>query len=1160
MFQTKQTNSKISIKFNEFPQKVELFLFKFHDYFNGLIGYETLNQLRANINIIDKSLDLPNSKIQFQSIDNNEKSIDPFSKITTLIPVNIENGDFFCPPIIIKYGLQIQEGIYTTIKPFQARMEIINLTNKVINFSIKNQVNVKSLNENFTVETNHIYTSQQSYNSKYHTISNIIETDHLNDEERHKLLKLCKKFEHIFYKEGDNLSFSNNIKHEINLNNDKPIFIKQYRLPQIHKNIIKNEITQLLEQGIIRPSYSPWSSPIWLVPKKGNSNNNKKWRLVVDYRQLNKQTIDDKYPLPNITDILDKLGKSMYFTNIDLASGFHQIEIKSTDINKTGFSTEGGHFEFVRMPFGLKNAPSTFQRVMDNILGELQGKNVLCYLDDIVIYSTSLQEHIEDLHKVFTKLSNANLKIQTTKSNFLKTELEFLGHIVTKEGVKPNPNKIEAIMKFSIPKTQKQIKSFLGLVGYYRKFIKDFAKITKPLTNCLRKNEKIIHTDEFIKCFDKCKKLLTEDPILQYPDFSKQFILTTDASNYALGAVLSQGKHDLPVCYASRTLSKSEINYSTIEKELLGIVWSIKYFRPYLYGQKFIIRTDHKPLVWLFNCKEPNSKIIRWRLKLEEYNYEIQYKKGSANANADALSRLYNEEINEINKLLEYDGLSYPKTIDSYKNKNIQIQQKECENDGLSFHNSKVENNSLVTAELSEVLNNLNNIIIDENNDNHLRNKNVIPITKAILNKFKTQLIIEINDAYEQLKETFFIKYQQFKRFILKKKFFTDNDLIEILNRYVNKKHFTSIFCPTEIHNRLIEICKNNYQFSNLKVVRSTKICEDINNLAKEMELIIDTHRNSNHRGINENYKKLKRKYFFPKMKEKIIKYINSCELCQLIKYDRQPTQIKFEISETPTQPMQIVHCDVYSLRSRNYLTIIDKFSKFATVHNIPDRKSSTIITKFKKYFSNHGLPQKLIVDNASEFTSELFRSFLKMYNIQLHITTAKSSTGNSPIERFHSTLTEICKIIYQQNKKLSVHEVINEAVLTYNNSIHSAIDMTPFELYKGHINTNDPLKINTDNIQPIEYLEQHRKNYEIIKSLVLNKNKTEKEKIIQKRNTTRVTPPSLSTNDTIYELSTTRDKLTPKYIKHTVKQDHGINITTNKRKVHKQRIKNISK
>lgn len=431
------------------------------------------------------------------------------------------------------------------------------------------------------------------------------------------------------------------MKHEIKTKDEIPVHSKTYRYPYIHKEEVKRQIEEMLNNNIIKPSSSPWSNPVWIVPKKADASGKKKWRMVIDYRKINEKTIDDRYPLPNITDILDKLGRAQYFTTLDLASGFHQIEMHPNSIEKTAFSVENGHYGYTRMPFGLKNAPATFQRVMDNVLQGLQGKHCLVYMDDIIIFSSSLQEHITSIKLVFQRLIENNMKIQLDKSEFMHKTVEFLGHIVTPEGIKPNPKKIEAVKDFPIPRTQKDIKSFLGLVGYYRKFIKDFAKITKPMTACLKKNKKVIHNQDFVKSFQLCKHLLINDPILQHPDFTKPFILTTDASNYAIGAVLSQGPlgKDLPVAYASRTLNPAECNYSTIENELLAIVWATKYFRPYLFGVKFTIVSDHKPLQWLFSIKEPNSKLVRWRLKLAEYDYEIIYKKGKLNANADALSR-----------------------------------------------------------------------------------------------------------------------------------------------------------------------------------------------------------------------------------------------------------------------------------------------------------------------------------------------------------------------------------------------------------------------------------------------------------------------------------------------------------------------------------------
>lgn len=253
---------------------------------------------------------------------------------------------------------------------------------------------------------------------------------------------------------------------------------------------MKNQINDMLNQNIIRHSTSPYSAPIWLVPKKLDSSGKQKWRIIVDYRKLNNITVDDRHPIPQIDHILDKLGRCMYFSTIDLAKGFHQIEVDPRDRAKTTFSKENGHYEFLRMPFGLKNSPATFQRMMNDVLGELIGEKCLVYMDDLIVFSTSLQEHKDSLNKVFNKLKETYLKIEPDKCEFLRREMEFLGHIISPERIRPNPNKIKAIDNFPIPKTEKEIKQFLGLAGFYRKFIKDFSKTAK-ITNILKQSKVI---------------------------------------------------------------------------------------------------------------------------------------------------------------------------------------------------------------------------------------------------------------------------------------------------------------------------------------------------------------------------------------------------------------------------------------------------------------------------------------------------------------------------------------------------------------------------------------------------------------------------------------------------------------------------------------------
>ena len=371
-------------------------------------------------------------------------------------------------------------------------------------------------------------------------IKNLLQWDHLNKEEEEHVATLVEEHSDLFHLPGEKLEGTNLVSHQITTTDDQPIHVKQYRFPPVHKEEINKQVDELLKKNIIQPSKSPYNSPLWIVPKKPDPQGNKQWRMVIDYRMLNEKTVGDAYPLPNINEILDQLGSAKYFSIFDLASGFHQIPMNKRDAAKTAFSTPYGHYEFKRMPFGLKNAPATFQRLMDQVLTGLQGTELFVYLDDIVLYASSLHEHSVKFRKLADKLRTAGLRLQPNKCEFLRKEVTYLGHIINREGVKPDPKKLIAVRNFPAPRTDKQIKQFLGLAGYYRRFIPNFSKIAKPLTELLKKEIKFQWSEKQQHSFDTLKNLLCSKPLLQYPDFTKPFVLTTDASGYAIGGILSQ--------------------------------------------------------------------------------------------------------------------------------------------------------------------------------------------------------------------------------------------------------------------------------------------------------------------------------------------------------------------------------------------------------------------------------------------------------------------------------------------------------------------------------------------------------------------------------------------------------------------------------------------
>lgn len=438
-------------------------------------------------------------------------------------------------------------------------------------------------------------------------------------------------------------------KHVLQTNLNAPIFIPAYRKSMHEREVIKEHVKEMLDAKIIEPSSSPWSSPVLIIPKSDGSK-----RFCVDYRKLNSITETEHWPIPRIHDIFDSLAGSEWFTTIDLKSGYWQIAMDKESIEKTAFSTPDGHYQFKRMPFGLKNAPADFSRIMYQVLGNLN--YVKIYLDDITIHSKSLDQHVKHIQEVCKRLKRANLKINIKKCEWCAKEIKLLGHIISKNNVLMDPKKISAIKDRQVPKCVKDIQIFLGICGYYRRFIKDYAEMTVPLTNLLQGGVKFECQQEQQVAFDKLKEALVSYPILKMPDFDKPFLIYTDASGYALGAVLAQKNPDggeSSVAYVSRTLKGAELNYGITEKECLAVVWAIKQFRVYVHGNKFTVITDHAALVWLMNISDPTGRLARWSIYLQAYTFDIIHRKGLLHSNADALSRPPTEGV-ECQAMLNY--------------------------------------------------------------------------------------------------------------------------------------------------------------------------------------------------------------------------------------------------------------------------------------------------------------------------------------------------------------------------------------------------------------------------------------------------------------------------------------------------------------------------
>ncbi|MES9994361.1 MAG: RNase H-like domain-containing protein [Candidatus Thiodiazotropha sp.] len=430
------------------------------------------------------------------------------------------------------------------------------------------------------------------------------------------------------------------IQHDIKLLTSEPIRTKGYPIPYKTRNVMENEVKDMLELGVIEPSISPYSSPVVLVPKKDGSV-----RFCIDFRKLNKVTEFDAEPMPNMEEVINKMSGHRYFTKMDLCKGYWQVGLTDRSKPFTAFETPKGLFQFKTMPFGLVNSGASFCRLMRIILSDLP--NVDSFVDDMWIFSSTWNDHLASLRRLLDRLRSAKLTAKPSKCMIGYDNIECLGHNIVGQTIRPKEDKTQAIRDAPRPTTKRQIKSFLGLAGFYRRFIPNFSSIASPLTDLTKRdrpNSIKDWQDQHEKAFQTLKNRLTSSPILRLPVFTEQnpFVLRTDASDIGLGAILLQdfeGEGRLPIAYASKKLLPRERNYSVIEKECLGIVWGIEKFRKYLYGVEFLLETDHKPLSYMQTAKVLNPRIMRWAMKLQPYRFRIVAIRGQDNLGADYLSR-----------------------------------------------------------------------------------------------------------------------------------------------------------------------------------------------------------------------------------------------------------------------------------------------------------------------------------------------------------------------------------------------------------------------------------------------------------------------------------------------------------------------------------------
>lgn len=796
------------------------------------------------------------------------------------------------------------------------------------------------------------------------------------------------------------------------------------------------------------------------MPKGEDEYGNPDFRFVVDYRKLNEICQISNFPIPHIDDILDSLGGCIYFTTLDIKGAFHQIILDTNSRDFTAFTA--GHFQYrwVRMPMGLSEAPLTWQRAINTILANFIGKGVYIYLDDVIIYAKTFEEHNQILNNVMQLLKTHNLQLKISKCNLFAKKFEYLGFIISESGISANPKKIESIQNFPVPQNVKQVQSFLGILNYYRRFVQNFAKIAKPLTMLCKQDLPFIWTENTQKAFDLLKRLLIGEVILKFPNFNEIFYVTTDASDVAIGAVLSQGElpNDRPIFFFSRALNDCQRRYSTIQKELLVIVEAIKAFRVYLYGRFFILITDHKPLCYLFNMKDCGSRLFRQRLDLMEYNFKILHRPGAQNTVADALSRIEPISIEEAIEIENRKSQVHALTRAQAKRELTQSGQNDYsleERDGtilnkrgfdILFYLIPVENNTLRDKLINKF--GISNFSNQWNSFNHIH------FAKTISNQFSH--VSNATNTQKCVSEILEICKKKHAEFI------AINVDFDSIRHFIHLKDvFNEIFKHSGITitlflNKIVEIVEKS-----------------------DMDKILDLYHKSllgGHFGAEKMLKTISKFYKWNNMSQDIKKYVSKCQVCQKTKVTIN-TKVPMHISSLGDILFDHTYMDFVgpispaSADGHKYIfTATCDLTKYMVA--VPTMDCTAITTAeclLDHVLLKYNFPSRLISDNASNFNSKVIHELSKLLQIKKIFTTPYHPQSNI-VERGHRTLNAYMRAFSSKNRD-NWHILLRYAMFAYNNSIHSTTGYTPHELAHGfriqipnHLYKNKPI-YNYDNL-----------------------------------------------------------------------------------------------
>ena len=965
----------------------------------------------------------------------------------------------------IKEGVLIANSIISKEKSY---VRILNSTNNDVIIDFK-EIKTEKLSNYEIIEID-----KNKISNRNEIVMNKLKTN-FPKQFKDPLSKLCNSYCDIFALENEQISANNFYKQKLRLNDKSPTYIKNYRIPHSQKDEIEEQVKKLVDDGIVEPSMSNYNSPLLLVPKKSLPNSEKKrWRLVIDYRQVNKKLIADKFPLPRIDDILDQMGRAKYFSCLDLMSGFHQIEMEEKSRDITSFSTSTGSYRFTRFIHsfhGLKIAPNSFQRMMTLAFSGLKPSQAFLYMDDLVVLGCSEKHMLSNLTDVFDLCRKYNLKLHPDKCSFFMHEVTYLGHKCTNQGILPDDSKYSAIRDYPVPKDGDEAKRFVAFCNYYRRFIRNFADFARHITHLTKKNVKFEWTNECQEAFEYLKKALMSPTILQYPNFEKEFCITTDASKKACGAVLCQeydGKY-LPISYASKAFTSGESNKSTIEQELTAIHWAINYFKPYIYGKHFLIKTDHRPLTYLFSMKNPTSKLTRMRLDLEEFDYTVEYLRGKNNYVADALSRI---TINELKQINVENGKIFKMTTRS-------SQKKENFNDSQQIKEKKTKEPQIYEVIDESTVHKLMSLQVTS--DHCLLRHGKIIIDKVSIKDMIIKKKIDLDQFFSRLE------------------IMTNNRKVYEIKMAPNEKifEFISINKFKETGNNILK----NLRVALLPLVTKLTNKQEISETLKKFH---DDPIQGGHFGITKTFNKVRRHYYWVNMKKDIAKYVKTCEKCQKAKILKH-TKTELKITDTPINAFDTIVVDTIgplpkSVNGNEYaVTLICDLTKYLIAIPVQNKSAKTVAKAIFESFVLHYGPMKILLsDMGTEYKNALLNDLCNYMKTKNVTSTAYHHQTLGTIEKSHRTFNEYVRS-YISTDKSDWDEWLKYFVYCFNTTPSIAHGYCPYELIFGKT-PNTFKQPKTSIVDPIYNIDDYSKEIKFRLEIARNRAKNIIEKYKEKQ------------------------------------------------------------